>query len=249
MFIELKNITKIYPQATNKALDNVSIAFNEGETIALLGVNGSGKTTCSTILAGLHTMTSGQLLLYGQDTKHRIAEYREHIGYCPQNSTLNDNISVYENLLQGALFYGMNMLEAEKAAEKSIELFTRNKYIDNLPSTLSGGWAQRVMIARALIHDPKFVILDEPTVGLDPAIRQTIWKSVEQLKMAGKTVILTTHYLDEADLLCERIIIIEEGKIMRDCSKEALQKEHNSKDLEAIFIKLTQEVEKEGKED
>lgn len=248
MSIELKNITKIYPGAKTKALDNISVAFNEPGAIALLGVNGSGKTTCSTILAGLHTMTSGQLLLNGNDTKGHIAEYRKHIGYCPQSNTLNDNVTVYENLLQGALFYGMESKEAELAVEKSIELFTMSKYIDKMPSTLSGGWVQRVMIARALIHNPNFVILDEPTVGLDPAIRQAIWAAIEQLKMAGKQVLLTTHYLDEADLLCDRIIIIDSGKIIRDCSKEELKKEHDSKDLEEIFIKLTQEAEEEKKD-
>ncbi len=248
MFIELKNVTKIYPGAKTKALDDVSLSFKQGETVALLGVNGSGKTTCSSILCGLHKMTKGSLYFDGKEIKNDIAQYRQNIGYCPQNCTLNDNISVYDNLLQGALFYGLDSIQAEKATEKIISLFSMHKYIDKMPPTLSGGWIQRVMIARSIIHDPQFVILDEPTVGLDPAIRHTIWKIIEQLKMAGKTLIITTHYLDEADLLCDRIVIIDEGKILRDCTKESLKNEHENKDLEAIFIKLTQEIENEKEE-
>jgi len=243
--ISLKNAIKIYAN-NHKALNNISFTLQQGEIIGLLGVNGSGKTTCSGILAGLHCITSGEVLYQGNNIKKHVAEYRKNVGYCPQHSTLNDNITVYDNLLQNGLFHGMNILEAKKATKKIIALLNMQEYADKLPSTLSGGWIQRVMIARALVPDPKFIILDEPTVGLDPHIRHTIWEVIKMLKQQKKTILLTTHYLDEADLLCDQIIIIDHGKVVSNTTKDALKKAHKNKTLEEIFIKLIGQDKKNG---
>ena len=244
MLIELKNIVKIYPGG-QKALDNVSIGFNTGEVVGLLGVNGSGKTTCSTILAGLHPPTSGDLLFEGKSVSSDLTNYRKHIGYCPQHPTLNESLTVYDNLYFGGLYFGLSEKDTKTATSRIIQMFELEQHIQKYPPTLSGGLRQRVMLGRALIHEPQFIILDEPTVGLDPTIRKKLWDIILNLKNMGKSVLLTTHYLEEADVLCDRICILDEGHILKIATKAELKSEHQQKDLEDIFIKLTAPAEEE----
>lgn len=242
MLIQLKNITKIY-SGNHRALNSISVGFDSGEIVGLLGVNGSGKTTCSTVLAGLHPPTSGDLLFQGKSVLSDIAKYRRHIGYCPQHPTLNEMLTVYDNLYFGGLYFGLTDQESKAATDRGIQMFGLHSYIDKYPATLSGGYQQRVMLARALIHDPQFIILDEPTVGLDPAIRKKLWNIILELKQLGKSVLLTTHYLEEADILCDRVCILDAGEILKIATKSELKSEHQQKDLEDIFIKLTTEEE------
>ena len=241
MLVELKNITKIYPGSSQPALNSISVGFDTGEIVGLLGVNGSGKTTCSTILAGLHSPTSGDLLFQGKSVLSNIANYRKHVGYCPQHPTLNEMLTVYENLYFGGLYFGLTEEQTKLATDKVIEMFELTEHLHKYPPMLSGGYKQRVMLARALIHDPQFIILDEPTVGLDPAIRKKLWAIILKLKTLGKSILLTTHYLEEADVLCDRICILDEGNILRVATKNELKSEHQQKGLEDIFIKLTAE--------
>ncbi|MEK7655042.1 MAG: ABC transporter ATP-binding protein [Pseudomonadota bacterium] len=238
MLIELQNITKIYP-GNHRALNAVSVRFDTGEIVGLLGVNGSGKTTCSTILAGLHPPTSGDLLFQGKSALSDIANYRRHVGYCPQHPTLNEMLTVYDNLYFGGLYFGLTETKVKAAADRVISMFGLGDYLGKYPPMLSGGYQQRVMLARALIHDPQFIILDEPTVGLDPAIRKKLWDIILELKKLGKSILLTTHYLEEADILCDRICILDAGHILRIATKDELKSEHQQKDLEDIFMKLT----------
>lgn len=242
MLIRLQNITKIYPN-NHRALNDISVGFDSGEIVGLLGVNGSGKTTCSTILAGLHPPTSGDLLFQGKSALSDIANYRKHVGYCPQHPTLNEMLTVYDNLYFGGLYFGLIETEVKTAADRVIQMFGLKDYLTKYPPMLSGGYQQRVMLARALIHDPQFIILDEPTVGLDPAIRKKLWDIILELKKIGKSILLTTHYLEEADILCDRICILDAGNILRIATKDELKSEHQQKDLEEIFIKLTEEEE------
>jgi len=244
MLVELKNITKIYPGG-HRALNNVSIGFDAGEVVGLLGVNGSGKTTCSTILAGLHPPTSGNLFFQGKPVTSDIAGYRKHVGYCPQQPTLNDLLNVYDNLYFGGLYFGLNEKETKSATDRVIQIFELEQHLQKYPPMLSGGLRQRVMLGRVLIHDPQFIILDEPTVGLDPTIRKKLWSIILDLKKMGKSILLTTHYLEEADVLCDRICILDDGHILKIATKKELKGEHHQKDLEDIFIKLTTEPEEE----
>lgn len=239
MLIELKNITKVYP-GNHRALNNLSVGFNSGEIVGLLGVNGSGKTTCSTILAGLHPPTSGDVFFQGQSILQNIANYRRQVGYCPQHPTLHDLLSVYDNLYFGGLYFGLSEHEVRKEMDRLIKMFGLEEHLHKDPTMLSGGYRQRVMLARALIHNPKFVILDEPTVGLDPSIRKKMWKAILELKKLGKSILLTTHYLEEADILCDRICILDAGEILKIATKKELKNEHQQKDLEEIFLKLTE---------
>lgn len=238
--IELKDISKVYPKG-HKALDGINLTFEAGEVVGLLGVNGSGKTTCSTILAGLHPPTSGQLFCKGELANANMPKYRQHVGYCPQKPTLHDNLSVYDNLYYGGLYFGLTDQMARNKVEALIDQFELLEHKDFMPDALSGGYQQRVMLARALIHDPDFIILDEPTVGLDPSIRKKLWDIIDSLKKQGKSILLTTHYLDEADVLCDRVCILDHGKILRIATKAELKNEHQQKDLEEIFLKLTEE--------
>jgi ABC-2 type transport system ATP-binding protein len=240
MLIQLKNITKIYP-GNHRALNNISVGFDSGEIVGLLGVNGSGKTTCSTILAGLHPPTAGDVLFQGKSVLSDIANYRRYVGYCPQHPTLNEMLTVYDNMYFGGLYFGLTEQQSKAATDRVIQMFGLTSYLDKYPPMLSGGYQQRVMLARALIHDPQFIILDEPTVGLDPAIRKKLWTVILQLKSLGKSVLLTTHYLEEADILCDRICILDEGEILRIATKDELKNEYEQKNLEHIFMKLTAE--------
>lgn len=239
MTIQLKNVTKIYNKK-HKALNGVSLHLNPGEIVGMLGVNGSGKSTTSNILAGLHTKQSGDLFHNGArvETSSDLAEYRGKIGYCPQNATLNEDLSVQDNLFTSALYFDISKEDANKALDKIIKQFKLQPYLDKLPTTLSGGWVKRVMIARALIHDPDLIILDEPTVALDPGIRELIWKIIEQLKKDGKTILLVTHYLEEAERLCDRVYVMDKGKIVAEKTKENLR----AKELEGIFMQLEEET-------
>lgn len=249
MPLKFENATKIYPNGY-KALDNVSIEIEDKQIVGLLGPNGSGKTTCAGILAGLHTMQFGKIIFDNQIIdKKNIAYYRQNIGYCPQNSTLNDDITIKENLLQSASYFGMSKTEANNALGKTIDLFKLEKYLKHYPTELSGGWVKRVMIARALIHNPLFIILDEPTIALDPAIRNIIWEMIINLRNQNKKILLITHYLEEANKLCDRIYILDQGKIIADSKNGNLNQQH---ELEEIFEKLSKEdlsPENEYKED
>lgn len=224
-----------------KALDDVSLEFKEGEIFGLLGVNGSGKTTCSTILAGLHQPTSGEIVYQGKSIARNVEDYRRYVGYCPQKPTLHELLSVYDNLYCDGLYFGLSCLDAKTKAEKLITQFGLADYRNHKPDTLSGGCQQRVNLARTLMHDPQFIILDEPTVGLDPAIRKKLWDIIVDLKQLGKSVFLTTHYLEEADVLCDRICILDKGKVQRVATKAALKDEHQQASLAEIFLKLTDE--------
>lgn len=239
MTIQLNNITKVYNKKY-KALNEVSLHLNPGEIVGMLGVNGSGKSTTSNILAGLHTKQSGDLLHNGAivATSSELAEYRGKIGYCPQNATLNQDLNVKDNLFTSALYFGMSKEDARKVLDKIIKQFKLHPYLDKLPTMLSGGWVKRIMIARALIHNPDLIILDEPTVALDPGIRELIWKVIEQLKKDGKTILLVTHYLEEAERLCDRVYVMDKGKIVAEKTKENLR----AKELEGIFMQLEEET-------
>lgn len=238
--LEMKSISKVYPNGY-KALDELSLDFRRGEIFGLLGVNGSGKTTCSTILAGLHPQTSGDIIYMGASIARNVPHYRRHVGYCPQKPTLHELLSVYDNLYSGGLYFGLSDQETKARAEALIAQFELTAYRNHKPETLSGGYLQRVSLARTLIHDPQFIILDEPTVGLDPGIRRKLWDIVLGLKRLGKSVLLTTHYLEEADALCDRVCILDRGKVQRVATKAALKEEHQQAGLAEIFLKLTEE--------
>ena len=243
IFLQVKDIKKSYKtkKGTIDALKGVSFDLYQGEIFGLLGANGAGKTTLSSILATLHPATSGDVLIDGKSIYRDLLKYRFDLGFCPQIPNVNAKLTVKDQLVFAGRFYGMSKQEAQDRAKVIIEKFNLGAYVDQMPGVLSGGFKQRLMIGRTLMHSPKLVIFDEPTVGLDPNIRRQLWDLIKQLKSEGVTIILTTHYLDEAEQLADRVCILDKGKIRLIDTPANLKKLHASKTLEDVFVKLLEE--------
>ena len=246
--LTITNLSKTYHDTKNvvHALKNVSLTIYKGETFGLLGVNGAGKTTLSSILATLHPATSGSIMYKGQSIYTELNNYRKNLGFCPQNQNLDTELTVYENLLFAGRYFLMPEDLIKQRITELMHQLELTHYADFEIDSLSGGNKQRVLIARALLHNPEIVILDEPTVGLDPDIRRKLWELIKSLKAQGITVILTTHYLDEAEVLSDRICILHKGTIKLIESVQALREQHKMANLEDIFVKLTQEYDVEA---
>jgi len=241
--LDIQHLSKVYKsgKTTVRALNNVSLSINSGEIIGLLGVNGAGKTTLSSILATLHPATSGTVLFNGVPIYDNMYAYRQALGFCPQKPNLDALLSVRENLLFAGRYFLMPEDLIRARVDELLEQLYLTKYADFEINALSGGTKQRVLIARALVHSPRIVILDEPTVGLDPDVRRSLWDLIKNLKNQGITVILTTHYLDEAEYLSDRICILHQGNIMLTETVASLQQRYEQTKLEDIFLALMRE--------
>lgn len=246
ILLKIKNLKKHYQNGLIKALDGVNLNIYQGEVLSLLGVNGAGKTTLSSLLATLKPATSGEILFEGKNIYENINNFRENIGYCPQKPNLNFNLTVQQNIEFAGAYFGLDKKEIKIRTKKLIAEYQLGKYINSDPDDLSGGYKQRIVIARSLIHKPKLLILDEPTVGLDPHIRHQLWETIRSLKNEGVTVILTTHYIDEAEILSDRICVMDKGKIKLIDTPENLTAIYQKSRLEDVFLQLMHE-EPEGK--
>lgn len=224
-----------------RALDNVSLDIYPGEIFGLLGVNGAGKTTLSSILATLHPATCGDILFKGTSIYKDIFSYRSKLGYCPQIQNLDTHLNVEENLYFAGRYFLMPSKACKKRVQELLKIFNIEQYAKFDTHALSGGTKQRVLIARALMHNPSMVILDEPTVGLDPDIRRVLWELIKSLKTLGITIILTTHYLDEAEYLADRVCFLHKGNVRLIESVAQLKTQHNLAKLEDIFLRVTQQ--------
>lgn len=244
--IRVNSIKKIYPTHNGyfEALKGISLDIYEGEVFGLLGINGAGKSTLSGIIAGLHPPTSGDVLFNGKSIYKDISNYKRYIGFCPQKPNLDLPLTLRDNLVYAGLYYGLSYHEVQQRVDMLVAEFDLNEFIDSTAEVLSGGYRQRFLIARSLINFPKLVILDEPTIGLDPHFRHQLWKKIALLKKEGASVLLTTHYLEESELLSDRVCIIDSGRIMTIDTTENLKKLHKSDTLEDVFMKLMNESEK-----
>lgn len=242
--LEVQNLVKSYIRngQHKNALDGVSLKIKPGEVFCLLGVNGAGKTTLSSILATVHPPTSGTILFEGSSIYENLTQYRASLGFCPQQQNLDDDLTVRENLIFAGRYFLMphhKILERTQTLLKKFDLLGhKNSYLNEL----SGGNKQRLLLARALIHEPRILILDEPTIGLDPEIRTTLWNRILWLKTLGITIILTTHYLDEAERLADRVCILNHGKVLLIESLKELKARHAEAKLEDIFLHLMKEA-------
>src|SRR3990167_8345151 len=242
VLLQIKNIKKHYfekGKLIKEALKSVSFDLKEGEIFGLLGVNGAGKTTLSSIIATLHPATEGDLIYNDKSVYNNLIEYRKIIGFCPQKPNLDLMLTLEENLIFAGKNYGMHKVEIAKRVSELAQKFDLSEYLKQQAYALSGGFKQRFLIARALMHNPKLVILDEPTVGLDPAIRHQLWKVIKELKKDGVTVLLTTHYMDEADELSDRVCIIDAGSIITIDTPQNLKIAHQASNLEEVYLKLS----------
>lgn len=245
--LEMVNVTKTYKSGNSPvhALRGVNLTLFKGEVFGLLGVNGAGKTTLSSLLATLHPATSGDILYKGVSIYKNLMNYRHALGFCSQHQNLDQYLTVEENLIFAGRYFLMPEEAIRIRVQELMEQLELTKYARFQISELSGGTKQRVMIARALMHNPEIVILDEPTVGLDPDIRKKLWQQILDLKKQGITVILTTHYLDEAEALSDRVCILHKGRIELIESVVALKEKHLQASLEDIFLKLVEEYQEE----
>jgi ABC-2 type transport system ATP-binding protein len=241
--IKIKNLKKYYTdkKQTIKALDDVSLDIGQQEIIGLLGTNGAGKTTLSTILATLHPPTDGDIEYQGKSIYHDINEYRQHIGFCPQKPNLNEDLTVEQILWAAGSYYDLPKIVIKKRMENLMDRYGLQNYRTSKPDVLSGGYAHRLLIARSRMHNPKLLILDEPTVGLDPQVRYKLWEDIKILRQEGISVILTTHYLEEADFLSDRVCILDQGKIKLIDTPQHLKSFYQKRTLEDVFIHLMEE--------
>lgn len=242
--LTIKNVSKVYKSDNHivRALDDVSLDIRKGEIFGLLGVNGAGKTTLSSIIATLHPASSGDVLYNGVSIYKNIMHYRKALGFCPQKQNLDAFLNVKDNLIFAGRYFLLPEAEIQHRAKELMELLELTRYAEFQIEQLSGGTKQRVLIARALMHNPQIVLLDEPTVGLDPDIRRKLWRIIKDLKNNGITVILTTHYLDEAEHLSDRVCILNKGKVQLIESVQELKARHKMASLEEIFLELTKEA-------
>jgi ABC-2 type transport system ATP-binding protein len=250
VLIKIQNVDKLYlhkkkKKISLKAVNNVSLELYEGEVFGLLGVNGAGKTTLSSIISTLIKPTSGDILWKGKSIYKDLYNYRKIIGFCPQKQNLDENLTLEQNLIFQGRYYGMNVSDIKSRIEYLNKKFGFEKYIKLKADILSGGYRQRFLIARSLMHSPKFLILDEPTVGLDPHIRRKLWDTINLLKNEGMTIVLTTHYLDEAEQLSDRVCVINDGKVLLTDTPENLLLDLKKKNLEDVFLHLIKEQEAE----
>jgi len=211
--IETSGLTKVY-SGTLKAVDGLDLAVREGEIFGLLGPNGAGKTTTVGMLTTRVIPTEGTAKVRGVDVVARPTVAKQLIGVVSQSNTLDRSVDVWENLYFHGRYFGMSSRDARKRADESLELFRLTDRAHADVSTLSGGMAQRLMVARAIMHRPQVLFLDEPTAGLDPQSRLALWDILGQLNSAGQTILLTTHYMEEAEQLCRRVAIMDHGKLL-----------------------------------
>ncbi len=238
--ITIQNVSKSYGSGSKAvhALQNVSLEIHEGEVIGLLGVNGAGKTTLSSILATLHPATSGDVLFHGQSIYKNLHNYRRALGFCPQKANLDTFLTVRDNLIFAGRYFLMPEALIQSRADQLLAEFELTRYRDFMVDQLSGGTQQRLLIARAIMHQPKIVIFDEPTVGLDPDIRRKLWDVIKGLKAEGITIILTTHYLDEAEYLSDRIALLHRGVLKLVAPVASLKEQYGIAKLEDLFLKI-----------
>ena len=234
--IEIQELKKKYEKGP-EALKGVSFSIEEGEVFGLLGPNGAGKTTLINILCGVTRKSSGTAKVFGKDVDEDPVFVKSSLGVVPQEIGFNPFFTVRQAMELQLGYYGKR-----RDADYVNYLLDRLSLMDKAdvkPRKLSGGMQRRFMIARALVHRPRVVVLDEPTAGVDVELRRALYAFVRELNQAGATVILTTHYLEEAEVLCERVGIVNRGELVTLERVEDLKKKHDDKKLEDIFVELT----------
>ena len=232
--LKIDRLVKRYGDFT--AVDGISFDVPEGEFFGLLGPNGAGKTTTINSIVGLSTLTSGSIELFGLDVARDWRPARRMVGLSPQEYNFDRYLNIRDILIYQAGYYGFAGKAVEARADELLERFDLTSKAKQPFTRLSGGMTRRLTIARALIHEPRLLILDEPTAGVDVELRLELWSFLRELNRGGTTIILTTHYLEEAEELCTRIGIIEAGKIV---ALESTRKLIGERTLQDVFLELT----------
>ena len=211
--VSARALTRIYGR--QRAVDAIDFSVSRGETFGLLGPNGAGKSTTMRMIACRTPLTSGELLVEGLDVRTQARAIRSLIGVVPQENNLDPDLNVLRNLTVYASYYRIPNKRATQRAAELLDFIGLTERAGAKIDHLSGGMKRRLMIARALLHEPRLLVLDEPTTGLDPQVRQEIWQKLEELRrVSGVTILLSTHYMEEAEKLCERLVVIDHGQIL-----------------------------------
>ena len=232
--LQLKGLCKTYDDGT-RALDALDLEVPAGSFFGLLGPNGAGKTTLISAVCNLIRPTAGELRVFGHPSD--CLEARRMIGISEQEPNLDRFLTVFETLVYHGGYYGMDKAAAEERAEQMIDVFDLRAKRDTRAPKLSGGMRRRLLLARALLHEPRLVILDEPTAGVDVELRLELWSYIRKLHEQGTTILLTTHYLEEAEALCEEIALIGEGRIIDRDSAAGLKDKYDADNLEQVYLK------------
>jgi lipooligosaccharide transport system ATP-binding protein len=227
--ISAENLSKRYGSLL--AVDTISFSVRRGEVFGFLGPNGAGKTTTMKMIQCISPKTSGLLTVFDMDVDTHPREIKRILGVLPQETNLDPDFTCYENLTNYARYFEIPKEEAGDRAEKLLSFLQLEEKRDVRIEKLSGGMKRRLLLARALINDPQLLILDEPTIGLDPQGRHLIWEKLKALQAAGNTIVLTTHYLEEAERLCNRLVIMDEGKILVEGSPGDLVSNYVGSDI------------------
>ncbi len=234
--VSAQNLTKVY--GSLRAVDGVDIAIARGECFGFLGPNGAGKTTVMRIISCFLPPTSGAVSVFGLDVRSAAPAIKARMGVMPQEDNLDPDLSVLENLVVYARYFDIPKRVSLPAANDLlgfVELRERGRM--NIKD-LSGGMKRRLMLARALVNGPELLILDEPTTGLDPHSRRAVWEKLNQLRQNNTTLLLTTHYMEEAERLCDRVAIMDRGKVVAIDTPQSLMAGHGG-NLEEVYLKLT----------
>ncbi len=234
--ISIQNLSKYYREF--RAIDDLSFEVQKGDFVAFLGPNGAGKTTTIHSITGLCNFQKGSVRVFGSDV---VAEYRKtrpRIGLCPQEINLDPFLTIEQVLVYQAGYFGIPAKQAVKRADELLERFRLADKRKQDFRKLSGGMKRRLLLCRALVHDPDILILDEPTAGADLELRHYIWSYLQELNRQGKTIFLTTHYMEEAEHLAKTVVIVDKGKIIHSGDKESLVRDES---LEKVFLRLTKD--------
>jgi len=235
--LEVKNLRKRYSSGV-RALKGVDLVIKDGEFLGLLGPNGAGKSTLINCIMGLSMPTGGSASLFGHDVVTDYQAARSLCGLAPQEINLDWFLTVEETLDYHGGYYGMKKPERKKRIDELLEAFSLTEKRQTNTRMLSGGMKRRVILARALMHHPKMLILDEPTAGVDVELRLELWRYMKQANKSGTTILLTTHYIEEAEGMCDRIALINHGKIVREGSSEELKAKYKKPTLEDVYLSV-----------
>jgi lipooligosaccharide transport system ATP-binding protein len=227
--ITATELTKKYKEFA--AVDGISFEVAPGESFGLLGPNGAGKSTTMRMVGAVSTRTSGTLSILGLDPNNHGPEIRSQLGVVPQQDNLDQELRVRDNLIVYGRYFGMSRAAISTKADELLEFAQLTDRAKAKVDDLSGGMKRRLTIARALVNDPRILLLDEPTTGLDPQARHILWDRLFRLKEQGTTLVLTTHYMDEAEQLCDRLVVVDKGMIMAEGSPAALIRDHSSREV------------------
>lgn len=232
--LEIRGLTKRYEDGT-EAVADLDLSVPAGSFFGLLGPNGAGKTTLIGAVCNLLRPTAGEIRVFGH--LNTTMQARQMIGIAEQEPNLDKFLSVWETLVYHGGYYGMSRQQAEERAEAMIDVFDLRDKRDVTAPQLSGGMRRRLLLARALLHRPRLVILDEPTAGVDVELRHELWSYITRLHAEGTTIVLTTHYLEEAETLCEEIGLITDGRIVARDTADALKARFDAMTLEEVYLK------------